>query len=120
MATNIELGREGEEIAAQHLQSLGLTLLARNWRCREGELDIIATDLRDLAVICEVKTRSQVAFGLPIEAITVGKRRRIRRLTGLWLAEHRTRTDVIVRFDVIGVLLLPGQPPELTHLVGAF
>ncbi|MBA3250945.1 MAG: YraN family protein, partial [Geodermatophilaceae bacterium] len=71
------LGRYGEQIAARHLQESGLTILDRNWRCSEGELDIVATDGAVL-VVCEVKTRSTVAFGDPCEAVNWRKARRIR------------------------------------------
>ncbi|AZI57829.1 YraN family protein [Nakamurella antarctica] len=120
MSKNIELGRTGEDLAVEHYEALGLTIISRNWRCREGELDIVATDHRDLLVICEVKTRSGVGFGLPVESITSGKRRRIRRLAALWLGEHRTRPDIHIRFDVVGVLAEPGKSVELTHIEGAF
>jgi len=114
------VGRNGEQLAADYLISLGFQVVSRNWRCREGELDIVATDGRDLAVVCEVKTRSGVRFGSGAEAVDAGKRRRIRRLSVLWLAEHRVRKDVTVRFDVISVLIEPGTAPQLTHIPAAF
>ncbi len=120
MAAKDDVGRRGEELAAEYLIGLGLTVISRNWRCREGELDIVATDGGDLAVICEVKTRTGVRFGSGAEAVDVGKRRRIRRLSMLWLAEHRVRPAVTVRFDVISVLCVPGGTPQLTHIAGAF
>ncbi len=114
-----ELGRRGEEVAVEHLERLGLVIIARNWRCREGEIDIVATDGIDRVVICEVKTRSGVGFGSPAEAVTRVKRRRLRRLAQLYLADHLNRW-VAVRFDVIGVLCLPGLPPTVEHVRAAF
>ena len=71
------LGRFGEAVAADHLVASGLTVLARNWRCREGEVDIIALD-GDVLVMCEVKTRRGVGFGTPIDAVTPAKAARLR------------------------------------------
>jgi putative endonuclease len=98
-----QLGRRGEEIAARYLAvRLGWTILARNWRCPEGEIDIIAFDGRR-QVVCEVKTRSSLTYGAPIEAITTAKATRLRRLAGRWAEQHGLRSDGI-RVDVIGVL----------------
>lgn len=118
MAGN-ELGRRGEELAAAHLESLGLVILTRNWRCREGEIDIVATDGLQQVVICEVKTRSGDGFGSPFEAVTQGKRRKLRRLAQVFLADCGMRW-VSVRFDVIGVVARPGRQVELSHIVEAF
>ncbi len=82
------LGRFGEQVAADHLVASGLTLLARNWRCREGEVDIIAMD-GDVLVMCEVKTRRGVGFGTPLDAITPAKAARLRRLALRWLSDRR-------------------------------
>ncbi|WP_111765288.1 YraN family protein [Nakamurella deserti] len=120
MAAKDEVGRNGEELAARYLGDIGLTVMTRNWRCREGELDIVAVDGRDLAVVCEVKTRSGVRYGSGAEAVDATKRRRIRRLATLWLAEHQARPGIRLRFDVISVLWTPGAEPRLTHIAGAF
>jgi putative endonuclease len=113
-----ELGRAGEQVAVEHLVARGLVVLARNWRRREGELDVVATDGYSL-VVCEVKTRSGVGYGLPVEAVTRTKAARIRRLAQQWLAESRARW-VEVRFDVVAVLLVPGRAPQVEHYEGAF
>ncbi len=120
MAAKDVVGRNGEELAARYLTDIGLTVMSRNWRCREGELDIVATDGRELAVICEVKTRSGVRYGSGAEAVDAAKRRRIRRLATLWLAAHEARPGVRLRFDVISVLWAPGTEPQVTHIAGAF
>ncbi|MFG1780926.1 YraN family protein [Rhodococcus oryzae] len=118
MARNLELGAWGEELAAGHLAKEGLTILARNWRCRYGELDLIARD-GDAVVFVEVKTRSGRGYGTPAEAVTFAKQGRIRRLAGLWLAEqpHGWRH---VRFDVVAVVVESGRDPVLEHLRAVF
>jgi len=113
-----ELGRRGEQIAAEHLQRQGLVLLSRNWRCREGELDLVLTDGERL-IVCEVKTRSGCGFGTPAEAVTRHKARKIRRVTQYWLAAHRVRWCE-VRFDVVAVDCPPGGEPTVEHFVEAF
>ncbi|MFI6521256.1 YraN family protein [Spirillospora sp. NPDC050679] len=102
MQTHIGLGRRGETAAAAYLVRLGWTILARNWRCPEGELDIVAHDGVG-TVVCEVKTRRSDRYGAPIEAITTAKAARLRRLAGVWAADHRARAGEI-RIDVLGLL----------------
>ncbi len=96
------LGSAGEDLAAAEYERRGYEVLARNWRCREGELDLV---LRSGAtvVFCEVKARSTLAFGSPFEAVTAAKRRRIRLLATRWLQESGVRAGEL-RFDVVGVL----------------
>jgi putative endonuclease len=113
-----ELGRQGEDLAADYLAAQGLVVLSRNWRCREGELDLVATDGTRL-VVCEVKTRSGEGFGAPAEAVTPKKARHIRNATHAWLRRYRVGW-VPVRFDVLAVVWPPNQPPRLDHLRGAF
>jgi putative endonuclease len=96
------LGRQGEQLAADYLETTGLEILERNWRCSQGEIDIVAADGRVL-VVCEVKTRSGVRYGTPLEAITRPKARRLRRLAALWLVTQSVLFDEI-RIDVVGVL----------------
>jgi putative endonuclease len=96
-----EVGRNGEDAAAAWYEAAGYEVLDRNWRVREGELDLIAR-LASTIVFCEVKTRRSDAFGSPAEAVTANKQRRIRGLAAQWLAERRTRAEVL-RFDVADV-----------------
>lgn len=116
-----ELGALGEQIAVEHLQALGLRIVQRNWRCRYGELDVIAADADGTAVFVEVKTRSGDGFGGVEQAVTPRKVRRIRRLAGLWLAGQDAGWPK-VRIDVIGVRMDPStgrqRTPELLHLRG--
>lgn len=91
-------------------------MLARNWRCRYGELDVIATDAAAGAVVfVEVKTRTSDRFGGVEQAVTPQKLRRLRRLAGLWLAAQ-DRGWPKVRIDVVGVRIGRGPTPEITHL----
>jgi putative endonuclease len=96
------LGARGEQAAAEYLQASGLRILARNWRCSEGEIDIVAAERRVL-VVCEVKTRSGVRYGTPLEAITRAKQRRLRRLAIRWLVANGVLFDE-VRIDILGLL----------------
>jgi putative endonuclease len=95
------VGRYGEDVAARHLAAAGMEILERNWRCRAGEIDIVARDGRAL-VVCEVKTRTGSAFGGPFEAVTPAKAARLRRLAAEWLAAHDLAVPE-VRVDVVGV-----------------
>ncbi|NNG39743.1 YraN family protein [Flexivirga sp. ID2601S] len=116
-----ELGRLGEDEAARYLQLQGLTVIERNWRCREGEIDIVALDdVGDCLIVVEVKTRTSNAFGTPMEAVTPVKARRLRVLAARWLQDHPIG-PARVRIDVIGVLRPVRGPLQLEHLqdVGA-
>ena len=110
------LGAYGEALAARHLTEQGMVLLDRNWRCDMGEIDLVLRDGRIL-VVCEVKTRSSLAFGAPLEAVTEQKAARLRRLAARWLADHEIRPDE-VRIDLVGVLVPPSGPVEVDHVRG--
>jgi putative endonuclease len=95
------LGAQGEALAAAWYEARGFAVIDRNWRRREGEIDLVA--LRDrLLVFCEVKARSSTRYGMPFEAVTRAKQLRLRRLAGMWLAEHAMR-GAELRFDVASV-----------------
>ena len=109
------LGERGEDRAAGWYRREGYEIVARNWRCRDGELDLIVRR-GPTVVVCEVKTRSSLAYGHPAEAVTPAKQQRIRRLARRWLAE----ADLVprperVRFDVAAVL-----PGGVDVIEGAF
>jgi len=112
------VGRYGEDVAVRHLTDAGLEIVARNWRCAEGEIDIVARE-RGALVICEVKTRSSVRFGLPAEAITRAKADRLRRLAYLWLQDHPAH-GAEVRFDVVSVLRASAGAAVVEHIRAAF
>ena len=114
-AARLRLGAAGEQRAAAWYEAQGYAVVARNWRCKEGEIDLICAR-GGTFVICEVKTRSSLAYGHPAEAVTPTKQRRIRGLATRWLAEGDPpfRPDVI-RFDVAAVL-----PRSVEVIEGAF
>jgi putative endonuclease len=119
--TRAQLGAIGEALAVDYLTRMGLRIVARNWRCRYGELDVIACDDASRTVIfVEVKTRTGDGYGGLAYAVTPRKVRRLRRLTGLWLAGQQASWAAI-RIDVIGVRIGPKnsrRTPEITHLQG--
>ena len=108
------LGISGEDLAAAWYEANGYEVLARNWRCRLGELDLVLRRGR-MIVFCEVKARTSDAFGAPVEAVTHEKRTRLRRLAARWLDEDAPLRPGEIRFDVCSVLA--GQ---IEVLEGAF
>ena len=114
-----EVWQAGEDLAAQHLHRLGWRILARNWRCTVGELDIIAVDpsASGTVVFCEVKCRRGTSYGLPIEAITRAKVTKLRELALHWLREQPGAVPNM-RFDGIGVLLGPDGAGRIDHRRG--
>ena len=102
------LGNSGEDIAAEFLRELGYEVIDRNWRCREGEVDVVAID-DGVLVVCEVKTRRGLRFGTPLEAVTAEKVARLRRLAQSYLRAYDLSVRG-VRIDVVGVLVRPDQP----------
>lgn len=116
--TPIQLGAFGEELAVDHLTKMGMRILGRNWRCRYGEIDVIACDTKASSLVfVEVKTRTGDGYGGLAHAVTERKVRRLRRLAGLWLA-GQTRHWAEVRIDMVGVRIGRCRNPELTHLKG--
>ncbi len=96
----IALGRAVEERAAAWYRANGYDVVDRNWRCRDGEVDIVAVRRRDrLVVFCEVKARRSTRFGTAAEAVGRNKQARVRRLAAAWLSGHRGR-GAGIRFDV--------------------
>jgi putative endonuclease len=116
----LDLGAKGEELAVAWYTRQGYQVLGRNWRCREGELDLVVS--RDRCVVfCEVKTRSGTGFGLPAEAVTGEKQRRLRRLAARWLAEQKPSVGFAeIRFDVACVTVRRGGEPDLDVIEAAF
>ena len=110
------LGAYGEALAARHLTEQGMVLLDRNWRSDLGEVDLVLRDGRVL-VVCEVKTRSSLAYGSPIEGVTEQKAARLRRLAARWLADHEVRAPD-VRIDLVGVLVPASGDVEIDHVRG--
>ncbi len=117
MAAKDELGSRGENIAERYLVRRGLTLLDRNWRCPQGEIDLVLRD-GDEVVFVEVKTRSSVAFGHPLEAITAAKLARLRRLAGAWCEANPGTARI--RIDAVAVIAPRDLPATVEHLERVF
>ena len=107
------VGTEYEGKAAAYLESQGYHILARNYRCRLGEIDLIAQD-GDYLVFCEVKYRKNKAYGYPSEAVTLSKQRTIR-LVAQWYLKDSHCEGTYFRFDVIAIL-----GDQLEHIRNAF
>ncbi|MDZ8172336.1 YraN family protein [Microbacterium xanthum] len=116
MAAKDELGRAGESHAYDHLVAAGFQVLDRNWRCREGEIDIVARDGRDLVVV-EVKTRRALGYGHPFDAVDERKRARLWRLGHAWMRLHSgVARGLSLRLDVIAVIGEPPRAATIEHL----
>ncbi len=113
------LGALGEQVAADWYESQGYSVADRNWRVREGELDLVLLASDGTIVFCEVKTRSSNRFGSPIEAVTPTKQRRLRTLGALWLSSHKGMVGE-VRFDVAGVMIGATGDPEIEIVQAGF
>lgn len=116
MAHNAELGRRGEQLAVDHVVGRGMAVLDRNWRCRLGEIDIVARDGAE-TVFIEVKTRTTSDFGHPFEAITPVKLARMRRLAIAW-CEATDAPVARIRIDAVAVLAPTEAPALIEHLEG--
>lgn len=110
------LGSYGERVAERHLVDLGLVVLDRNWRCDEGELDLVLRDGLQL-VACEVKTRSSVDYGTPHEAVDAAKLARLRRLVDRWADDHRLHPPE-TRIDLVAVLQDGHGAARVEHVRG--
>jgi putative endonuclease len=111
-------GEPGETLACEHLARLGYQIVARNFRCRSGEVDVVAKQ-GDTTVFVEVKARASASHGEGYEAVTFGKRRRIIRAAQLFAAS-RGLFDTPLRFDVISIDHDGDGAPRLRHDCGAF
>ena len=118
MHTKDELGIAGEDYAVRYLLDSGHDILARNWRCDDGEIDIVALDENGTLAFVEVKTRTSTAFGLPMEAVNRRKVEKVRALAMHWLREHRHPGPF--RFDVISIVMPRHTAPALQHVRSAF
>jgi len=114
---NKSLGSAGEELAATFLERHRYRILERNFRCKGGEIDIVARDGKTIVFI-EVKTRKTGMYGPPQLAVTPFKQRQISKAALTWLAKTR-QFDVSARFDVISIIVT-GQEPQIEHITNAF
>ena len=123
MAEHNELGKNGENLAVEFLEGKGYQIIARNWRCGNNELDIVALD-GDTLVFVEVKTRKDCAarfddYGLPCEAVNTEKQRHILYTARIFLEKHPT--DKYIRFDVVEIYRSEdGKSTRVNHIESAF
>ena len=107
MSTKQEVGKLGEDLATKYLKCTGYRILERNFRGKQGEIDIIATQGKEIIFI-EVKTRSSIEFGRPIEAITKNKQKHMYQTAKYYI--HKTKQETkCIRFDVIEVYIINGK-----------
>lgn len=111
------LGIKGEDLAAKFLKKKGYKIIARNYKSPVGEIDIIAND-RGTLVFAEVKTRSDESFGHPFEAVTYGKREKLRKVALYYLKNCR-KGDMPSRFDVLSIRIGNGKE-DIEHIMDAF
>lgn len=116
MPNNTEKGTAGEEIAVAHLLKQGYTILARNWRDRHLEIDIVA-GTANLLVIVEVKLRASNAFGTPEEFVTKSKQKKLIKAADVYIKENNLDSET--RFDVISIIQ-NSQEFNVEHITGAF
>ena len=121
-----DLGRLGESLACKLLKRRGMKILARNYRCPAGEVDVIALARRrrspgaETLVFVEVKTRSSDRYTAPESAVDAAKRRRMSRVADYYRAARRAE-DLPARFDIVSVVIPPdGAAPRIDHIADAF
>jgi putative endonuclease len=114
------LGQEGEKLALEYLVGLGMKLLAKNYRCRLGELDLVLADKGQI-VFVEVRTKTSDSYGSGLESITMRKITKLRVLAMYYLADkHLTKQDASIRFDIVAIYKPPLGQVKLEHLKAAF
>lgn len=116
MTDHLHTGKRGEQLAQEHLRSLGYRIQHVNWRFLHLEIDIVALD-GDLLVICEVKTRGTDAFGEPETFVSKSKQQNLIRAAGHYLEQLNLENEV--RFDVVAVTEHQGEV-AIKHIPGAF
>lgn len=113
-------GDKGEDLAVELLESKGYKIVKRNYRYGKGEIDIIAQDPHEEGLIfIEVKSRKNLEYGLPENSITRNKIKQLKRIAELYLYENEIK-EMLCRFDVITILMLPTQKPQIEHYINAF
>ena len=112
------MGKFGEDCAAKFLESKGYTIVARNFRIRSAEIDIIA-QIEDVIVFVEVKARSNIRHGLPVEAVNLRKQKKIIEAAGVFLQDENF-FDCACRFDVVEIYFNGERVEEINHIENAF
>jgi putative endonuclease len=115
---HLRLGARGEAAACAQLEASGYLILARNYRCPHGEIDIVALE-GDVLVFVEVKSRTPSRYGSPRDAVTPAKRRKLARTASHYMLAHM-EAECAYRADIIEVGLLRGAVAAVRHLQGAF
>lgn len=113
---NRSVGEYGERVAERALTARGMMVVERNWRCPQGEIDLVLRD-GDTLVVCEVKTRSGTDYGHPLEAVDELKAARLRRLAARWIEARGVRPRD-VRIDLVGVVRSKHGAAEVVHVPG--
>jgi len=116
--TNKELGRWGEQLAYKFLMEAGFSILECNYRCRFGEIDLVASTRNEL-IFVEVKTRTSVNYGLPVEAVNARKRAKYHLLASFYL-NHKKLYNYDLRFDVVEIMLGSEGSYKINHIMNAF
>lgn len=109
-----KLGSDKEAVAAAYLKEKGYCIVEKNYRVRQGEIDLVAKD-RDTLVFVEVKYRKNPASGFAAEAVGMAKQRKISRVSLSYLSEHGISPDAAIRYDVIAI-----DQDVITHYENAF
>jgi putative endonuclease len=117
MATHIEFGKKGEDLAKQYLDNKGYSILKENWRFHHKEVDIICKEGTTLVFI-EVKTRSDDFFQKPYEAVEIRKQQFLIEAAEAFIEEYTDFTEL--RFDIISIVQKPNTEPEIEHITDAF
>jgi putative endonuclease len=118
-APHLQAGREAEAFALQHLQQEGLSLIAQNWLCKRGELDLVMLD-GDTVVFVEVRYRRHAGWGGALESVDLRKREKLVIAAQYFLQQASRWADSPCRFDVIGINGKPGKEPSFNWLKNAF
>ncbi|MDK2822135.1 MAG: putative endonuclease [Clostridia bacterium] len=113
-----DLGKQGEQLALRKIKSLGYKILEQNFRCKIGEIDLIAMDKNTLVFI-EVRSKSTDKFGLPQETVNCQKQKKIRDVARYYLVKNKLTTENC-RFDVIGIVWNGKGKPEIEIIKNAF
>lgn len=114
-----DLGKQGEDLAAEFLLAKGFTILERNFTTKSGEIDIVAEDKEGTRIFVEVKTAYSSAAGDPASWVDARKQHQLGRVASAYLALKRV-SGVACRFDVLGITLIPGREPAIVHYENAF
>jgi len=115
----LKTGCQGEAVALEYLAARGFRLECRNFRLKTGEIDLVMYD-GDVLVFIEVRSKTALKHGTPLETVNYAKRRQIEKTARQYLARKKISQDIRCRFDVIGIVFQPDHPPKIEHIANAF